>query len=447
MAAPGELRGQAISLHQAGQHDEALPLYARYLGLHPDDAAMWSNYGALLRLLRRYPLALAAQDRAAAIDPDNPSHRLNRANILSDIGRYEDSMALRRTLPQDAEQASMIGRCLRGQGKYAQAADHLAKAVRRYPGFHDLPLQLAFAQLGGGNYREGFRNYRARWNGPDLTPRSLDIPPWDGSDPAGRTILVLSEQGLGDTVLFARFLPLLKARGARVVLRVRKPLLRLLAGIGGADEVTADTQAGADAWVNLIDLAIPAFDQSPVIPAPAALHVPADSHSRAKGRIAPFRDTFRVGTIWSGSETYKGNGFRSFRHTDLMPLCGLDGVQLFSLYKGPLLADYLSDGSAALMVDAASDDRDLADCAATMQAMDLVITSDTATAHIAGSLGIPAWVVLHWDPFWVYGHAGDTTPWYPSMRLFRQDRPMEWGGVMARVRDALADRVEQWRRN
>jgi len=105
------------------------------------------------------------------------------------------------------------------------------------------------------------------------------------------------------------------------------------------------------------------------------------------------------------------------------------------------LQDLHSDGSSAFILDAAGTDRDFADCAAMMQEMDLVITSDTATAHIAGSLGLPTWVILHWDPFWVYTHAGETTPWYPSMRLFRQDRPLDWDGVFAKVEKALRKRV------
>lgn len=145
-----------------------------------------------------------------------------------------------------------------------------------------------------------------------------------------------------------------------------------------------------------------------------------------------------MGVIWTGSVTYKGNAFRSFSHTDFLPLTQIAGVQLFSLYKGPMLEPYFADGSSAFIVDAGSDESGFADTAATMKAMDLVITSDTATAHIAGSLGVPTWTILHWDPFWVWTHKGDTTGWYPQMRLFRQKTPLDWSGVMADVEEALA---------
>ena len=151
--------------------------------------------------------------------------------------------------------------------------------------------------------------------------------------------------------------------------------------------------------------------------------------------------------VWSGSSTYKANAFRSFSHTEFLPLADKPGVQLFSLYKGPYLADFVRDGSAAFIVNAASDDRDFADCAAMMDEMDLIITSDTATAHIAGSLGRPTWTVLHFDPFWVFGHKTDETPWYPGMRLFRQGRPMDWGSAFAKVSAALDDLLAERRRS
>jgi ADP-heptose:LPS heptosyltransferase len=118
-------------------------------------------------------------------------------------------------------------------------------------------------------------------------------------------------------------------------------------------------------------------------------------------------------------------------------------VQLFSLYKGPFLEAFQKDGSAGLIIDTASTDRDFADCAATMKEMDLIITSDTATAHIAGSLGVPVWVMLHWDAFWVYRHAGETTPWYPSMRLFRQAKPQDWASAFDAANKALVKEVSK----
>jgi len=335
----------------------------------------------------------------------------------------------------------MIGRCLRGQGDYTAAIQHLAAARGRYPEDAELQIQLAFAQLGARDYASGFENYKARWRGLELTPRKLSMPECKGEEIEGKTLLILPEQGFGDAILFARFLPMLEEQGATVKLLCEKPLQRLFTDIAGADQLVT-TMQDADFWLNMMDLAALHFDAVDIVPPPVHLHIPDDCVARAKMIVRPHADALKVGVVWSGSETYKANAFRSFRHTDLLPLCDVPNVQVFSLYKGPQVADLKADGSDAFMIDVGSTDRDFADCAAMMQQMDVVITSDTATAHLAGSLGVDVWTLLHWDPFWVWRHTGNTTEWYPSMRLFRQENALEWGAVVANVAAALVERTK-----
>lgn len=431
-AATTGARDAGIAAHRAGRLDEALRHYADHLDRAPQDAGIWSNLGVVLRQKQLHDQALRAQERAIALDPQAEGIRSNYANVLSDIGRYDDSIALRRLVlaerPGDAMHKAMIGRCLRGKGAYAEAIAYLQTAIAAHPDEAELRIQLAFAQLGAGDHLAGFANYRARWKGGELTPRNLPWPEWQGGDAARKTLLVLPEQGFGDAVLFARYLPRLKNLGARVLFHVDRPLQRLFSALPGIDRSggLARPDEPVDAWVNLMDLPLADPRAKPGIPPPAPLHVPQEARQRARRIVAPFREKFRIGVVWTGSVTYKGNVFRSFSHREFLPLADMPGVQLFSLYKGPELAAYQADGSNAFILDTASTDHDFADCAATMQEMDLIITSDTATAHIAGSLGLPTWVVLHWDAFWVYTHAGETTPWYPTMRLFRQDRPRDW---------------------
>ncbi|HKL68137.1 tetratricopeptide repeat-containing glycosyltransferase family protein [Salibaculum sp.] len=446
----GNIPDAARALHRAGRLEAARARYVAHLAAHPDDAGIWSNLGALLRTQGRHQLARRAQDRAHALAPHDPVICNNRANILSDLGDYDASIRLRQAVleqhPSRVMHHAMIGRCLRGKGDYQAAIDYLAPKVLQYPQNHEIELQLAFAQLGAGQYGPGFRSYRARWRSPEMTPKTLDLPKWRDGDPiAGKRLLVLPEQGFGDAILFARFVPVLAQMGVRMHVLAESPVARLLADLDGADWVGTATRGDArfDNWMPLMDMPMAAFGSADrgAPPPPARLTVPSDSRDRAGRIAAPYRDRFKVGVVWSGSATYKGNVFRSFSHRAFLPMADIPGVQLFSLYKGSRLQDLHSDGSSAFILDAAGTDRDFADCAAMMQEMDLVITSDTATAHIAGSLGLPTWVILHWDPFWVYTHAGETTPWYPSMRLFRQDRPLDWDGVFAKVEKALRKRV------
>ena len=240
----------------------------------------------------------------------------------------------------------------------------------------------------------------------------------------------------------ARFLPALKALGCHVIFYVEKPVARILAHCEGVDEISRDKVEAikrADYWLNMMDLGRIALKTDADMLPPTQITVPQDATERARFLTRRYPNVRKVGVVWTGSTTYKGNAFRSFSHTDFMPLTDLPNVQLFSLYKGPNLDTYFADGTAATIIDGASRDRDFADCAAMMQEMDVIVTSDTATAHIAGSLGLKTWVVLHRDPFWVYRYSGDSTPWYPTMRLFRQKTILDWGDVMEEVKTALQE--------
>jgi tetratricopeptide (TPR) repeat protein len=447
---PSQLRERAIALHRAGKRAEALPVYAALLSREPNDPGSWTNLGALFRAEGRHDQALRAQERAFALEPQGVGVRNNLANILNDIGHHERSLAIRRTLmrdaPQDPNHPAMAGKALRSLGRLDEAVALLEDGLRRFPDFAEMRIQLALTQLAAGRYADGFTNYEARWLTGELTPRRVDAPKWDGGPLDGRTLLVLPEQGFGDALCFTRFLPSLRrANPARVALVAEKPLLRLLQGAEGADWVGPEAPPdGFHVWADMMDLPRLHFaaQGDDAIPPPTRLAVPEDSRARARRITAPFKDRFKVGVVWCGSVTYRGNAFRSFPHQALHALLDLPGLQLFSLYKGPELAAFQQDGTSAFIVDAGSSDRDFADCAAMMEAMDLVVTSDTATAHLAGSLGVPVWTLLHWDAFWLWRPAGDSTPWYPSMRLIRQESPRDWAAVMARVRADLAPLVQ-----
>jgi tetratricopeptide (TPR) repeat protein len=432
------LRSKIATIHQDGRLAEVLPLYAQYLAHRPDDATMWSNLGVLHRAEKRHEQAIRAHQRAIALRDDSPTILVNFANLLSDIGRYDESIVLREKVlalrPGDLDQKSMIGRCLRGKGDYKAAIAYLSQQQIEHPDEAEIRLQLAFAQLGDGAYADGFESYQSRWQASELEPRDLDFPEWQGEPLEGKSILVLPEQGFGDAILFARFVKMLKAMGAQVYYIAKKPVARIFEGLEGADWVGSKLppDVTVDYWINNMDVALLHFASDTTVPAPVTLHVPQDAKDRAARITAPYNamPVKKIGVVWTGSMTYKGNAFRSFSHTDFLPLTDVPGVQLFSLYKGPALDAFVADGSSAFIVNAGATERDFADCAAMMQEMDLVITSDTATAHVAGSLGVPTWTVLHWDAFWVWRHSGDTTEWYPNMRLFRQHAPLKWDGVM-----------------
>jgi Flp pilus assembly protein TadD len=445
-AAVAAARARAVALHQAGRLAEALPLYAQHLARVPGDAGIWTNLGVLLRARGSRDLALRAQERAYALSPLDAGVRNNYANALSDAGEPARALELRRGLmaeiPDDPAHAQMAGRALRTMGRIEEGVRLLRAALDRHPEAAETEIQLALTLLAGGRHAEGFRHFGARWRTGELTRRETALPEWDGGPLEGRSILVLPEQGFGDTLCFVRALPSLRALGpARVGLLAETPLLRLLEGVEGADWVgTEAAEEDWDCWMPLMDLPRVHFEAwgDAAIPPPARLHVPDDARERARRLLAPHRGRLLVGVVWCGSVTYRGNAVRSVPHAALHPLLALRDVQLVSLYKGPELAAFQADGTGALILDAGSTDRDFADCAALMEELDLVVTTDTVTAHLAGSLGVPTWTLLHWDAFWLWGHKGEETPWYPSMRLIRQQTPRDWGPVIAEVGDGLA---------
>lgn len=449
-----ELRDRANDLLRSGKTAEARGLYAAYLAAAPDDAGTLSNVGALLRMQGEHDLSLAAQRRAHRLQPDAPVIRGNLANILNDIGEHEESIALRKGLlgeaVDEANQKALIGKALRAMGRLDEGIAWLRQAWKDHPDYHEIGIQLALTELTAGDYRNGFRNYATRWKTGEVKQRQIPRPLWAGEDLTGKTILVVPEQGFGDAVIFARLLPVLRRfNPARVMFLAEKPLLRLFADLEGVDWIGTEVK-GADAfdvWTNLMDLTEAAFAEDAPVPPPTRLAVPPDSTARAARMIHPHRDRFRVGIVWCGSVTYRGNAFRSFSHREFHRLLDLPDLQMFSLYKGPRLDAFHADGSSTLIVDAATHDRDFADCAAVMQAMDLIITSCTATAHIAGSLGVPVWCLLHWDAFWLWKRGTETTEWYPSMTLIRQTRPRDWAGVFDRVHDKLAARIADRRKD
>ena len=306
-------------------------------------------------------------------------------------------------------------------------------------------LQRGFAHLTLGAYGPGFADLEARYFGSEVArPDPPPAPLWRGEPVAGKRVLVLPEQGHGDAILMARFLPRLKAMGAHVWLAVKSPLRRLFAGLEGVDRLL--TAVPRDADVYIANTALPHLVGMPEDgpPPPPRLSVPEEARARARARLAPFDGLFKVGIVWTGALDYKANHRRSVAPGRFAALAEIPGVQLVSLYKGPAHERLGSSGMAGLVFDACGDDRDFADTAAVVSELDLMITTDTGVVHVAASLGRPVWNLLAADGYWLYG-TGSETPWYPTMRLWRQARPGDWDGVFAAVSAALAQEVAAWR--
>ncbi|WP_069299308.1 tetratricopeptide repeat protein [Neptunicoccus sediminis] len=444
-----DLREGAVLHHRKGDLATARDLYRAYLARRPKDGPIWSNLGALFRSEKNYPLAVVCQQKALQIGPESDTVLNNAANALFDAGEPEKALALRRKAlarnPSNPENWSSLGKYLRALGRYAEAKAELEKALRVHPDEPELHIQLSFALLALGDYPAGFAEFDWRWKGDEISLPEMPMPKWAGEDLSGKTLLVTPEQGFGDTILMARFLKGVADMGAEVRLSVKPPLHRVFKGLAGVSSFalsTADLE-GCDYWVPMMDLPRYLGTTLQTLPAPTTLTIPQDSQDRASALLAPFKDQFKVGVLWSGSVTYRANHKRSFSHQQFLQLADVPNLQMFSLYKGPLTPAYHGDGTSCVILDAAGNDRDFADSAALIQQLDLVITMDSAIAHVAGSLGAKVWNLLHSEAYWLYEPFQDHTPWYPSMRLIRQEKSGDWDRVFVNLRKELEELVDR----
>jgi tetratricopeptide (TPR) repeat protein len=440
----------ATSLMALGRDAEAEAVWRDLLHLTPNDARAHLNLGVTLKNQQRYGEAVAAYRRALILAPDEPATLNNLGLVLSQDGRRDGEAAawLRRAIrlkPDFADAWLNLGLVLRNQNRIDAAMDYCQAALAADPGHAAAHTMLATCLLLKGQVRAGFAAYewRTQLKEYQAPERPYPSPTWTGGDPAGLTLLVHGEQGLGDGIQFARFAPLLAKRGARVIVECAKPLARLFASLRGVDGVVAggDPLPPHDAHVAMLSLPhLLGLDDIPATVPYLAVEPGLAAHwaERLAGQPG-----LKVGLVWAGNPDFKDDRRRSPGLPAFLPLLDVPGVHFFALQKGGGRRDL--DGMAGRLgphfTDLGPAIADFADTAAIMANLDLVISSCTAPPHLAGAMGRPVWTVLPLNADWRWLQAGEDSPWYPTMRLFRQERVGDWGPVMAQVRDALVRRV------
>jgi hypothetical protein len=415
------LRGDArhfYALHLAaaiaarrGEWDECIRRASRALEVQPGHAEVLANRGTALRMLNRFDEALADYDRALAAAPRSPEALNNRGVALAAMNRH------------------------------AEAIESYSRALASKPDYHRARYNRALSRLATGDLERGWADHEARWHGSDvrIAERTFAQPRWTGrEDPAGKTVLLHSEQGLGDGIHFSRYARLVHERGARVVLEAYPPLAPLLAQLPYVDAVVALGEAlpPFDYHSPLISLPLVFGTRLDTIPPQAPLlAAPSDRLGQWRARLGD-KTGPRVGLAWSGSTWLRNDHNRS------IALSRFGGIRaapaaFFALQKEIRDADReaLESGSGVRHFERELDD--FRDTAALVALMDVVITVDTSIAHLAGAMGKPVWILLPFSPDWRWLLDRDDSPWYPSARLFRQQRPLDWNSVLDRVATEL----------
>jgi tetratricopeptide (TPR) repeat protein len=437
-------RGNA--LRAIGRPAEALESFDRAIALKPTHARSWSNRGLMLLDVGRVEEAVANVQRALALDPHLAEAHSNLGLALYLSGRYEEALrhfdqalALK---PDYPEALSNRGCCLKALERFSEAIDDFTRSLRMKPGYADARYNRGMTHLLLGSFPEGWRDYEYRPSGPHmlLGMPHLPAPVWSGEGLAGNRIIVLAEQGLGDTIQFARYLPLLRPIARDVFFYTRPLLLRLFRtfeGIGIGSEIPGDREF--DIAIPLLSLPLAFATTEESIPAVIPYLAPEpDRVAHWRARIG--EGGFRIGVCWQGNPASPADRGRSFPARLLLALAKQPGVRLISLQQQnglEQLADLPSGMTIETLEEAERDGHAFVDTAAIMQSLDLVVTSDTAIAHLAGALGRPVWVALKRVHHWVWLLDREQTRWYPTMRLYRQARHGAWEELLARMAQDL----------
>lgn len=413
---PALLNELGLQLERLKRPEEACDTFARAFVLAPDDAEIASNYGAMLRMAYRLNKAAACFRRAIAL---NPQHS----------GAY-----------------SNLGSTVKDKGVFWEALLAFRRATRLDPNFAGAHWNESLVRLLLGDFVRGWQGYEWRWKHGRLPSpqRSFVQPRWDGSLLKGRRLLAYWEQGFGDVLQFVRYLPLLAQAtgGPPVYLECPRALLPVLRRL--PDTIAVETGGPLpDFDVQIPVLSLPALFGTRLETIPSRvpyLTAEADLAARWGERLTGLTG-LKVGIVWAGSPTHGNDKNRSIGLGPFARLAAIPGVSLVSIQKGPTEGQAATPPGGFPLLNLSPDIKDFADTAAIMANLDLVVCVDTSVAHLAGALGVPVWVLVPFAPDWRWMLDREDSPWYPTMRLFRQDRPGSWHNAIDRLERALRGRV------
>jgi tetratricopeptide (TPR) repeat protein len=452
-------RGNALAGLDASA--EALVSFERALKLRPEFAQAWNNRACVLRDLGRPADALASCDEAIALQPDYADAWSNRANALSDLNRPQDAQqSYQRALefaPAFADAWNNLGLTLADLNQHEEALQSYERALSLSPGFAEAHWNASLCLLQLGRLEEGWQKYEWRWkrNRIAASQRIFEQPLWLGDfSIAGKTILLHAEQGLGDTLQFCRYAARVSGLGAKVVLEVPSELMRLLTNLDGVTQLIEQGQPLPSFNCHCPLLSLPLAFKTELASIPGStpyLFADAQASQRWAERIT--RDAegggLRVGLVWAGgsrphvAELRKNDARRSIALEALRPILEVPHVRFYSLQKGPAAQQRAQmPDLGQQIVDYTEDLADFADTAALVANLDVVISVDTAVAHLAGALGKPVWILNRFDTCWRWMLEREDSPWYPSARLFRQPLLGDWDSAIESARAALAARAE-----
>jgi Flp pilus assembly protein TadD/ADP-heptose:LPS heptosyltransferase len=476
----------AVQHHQAGRLQSAEQIYRQILAVSPNLPEAWYLLGAISHQQGQHALAAEHLSRAIALKPDYAEAHYTLGIAFKSQGRLDEAIShYRKSLelkPGNAEAYNDLGNALQMQVKLDEAISCYRRALELKPGFAEAHNNLGFAfqHLGRldealecysqtlalqpehalahanraliwlllGDWQRAWPEYEWRFRTKDFSHRRFAQSQWQGESLAGKTILLHAEQGLGDTIQFIRFAPMIKQQGATVILECQHTLLGLLEAFPGIDKLVAQKNELPEFDLQIPLMSIPGILKTSVdtIPANVPYLFPKAALIELWLKRLAHLTGFKIGISWQGNPRYLQDHFRSIPLLRFAQLARIPGVRLIGLQKG-VGAEQLAEVRAMMPITDLSNDLDretpFLDTAAVMKSLDLVITVDAVTAHLAGALGVPTWVALSHTPSWRWLLNRADSPWYPTMRLFRQAEPGNWEDVLEEMSKALQEIISR----
>ena len=434
----------AVEASKAGRFDEALEGFSKALTFSPRSLPAMRYLGDTLFKQERYDEALACFRRALDEKPDHVVSLLNLGLVLRKLWRFEEAAAaLERAhalAPRDTRVLFHWALSLKDAGRLVEAERRFRETVAIKPDHYDAEIARAMCLLLDGRYEEGWAAYEVRWKLKVTPEPRFQDRQWDGR-PVKGPILLSSEQGFGDTIMFCRFARLVRERCDRVILESQGQLKALMGQVEGIDDVVSAKEPLPPFARHAYLLSLPhLLNLTPqTIPAPVPyIGVDPEREAWAAGMMSVLGPLVRVGITWAGNPKYGRDRERSIEPHHILELLEARGIALLSLQKGAPVKQLGELGCQSLISNLDRQINDFTDTAAIVAQLDIVVTCDSAVAHLAGALGKPVWVALPYAPDWRWFLGREDTPWYPTMRLFRQTHPGDWDGVFRRIGRELA---------
>ncbi len=440
----------AVKYHKEGRLKQAEILYRKILVEDSNNADAMHLLGVIVHQLGKHEEAIAYISKAIKLNPNNAIYYNNLAMVYDSLNREEESTKnFKRALEIDSNHTNAhlayynLGVCYADKGDITSALEYYDKAIELNRNFYDARWNRGLLLLTSGRFEEGWREYECRFKKKSPTDsRVFDKPQWDGSSLKGRRILILSEQGLGDSIQFMRYIPLVKDKVGYVIYECKKELRRLFDDFPGIDEIVEKEKntipnVKFDTYTYLMSL--PGIFNTSLDNIPNKIPYLKANPGLAKNFKLEFNnDNFKVGIVWAGNPEQDNDKNRSTTFEKFKALKNIQGIQLYSLQKGE--AEKQLDDSA--IINMADKINDFADTAAIIENLDLVISVDTSVAHLAGAMGKPVWTLLTFMPDWRWLLDRNDSPWYPNMKLFRQQKLGDWDSMFDEVSEELANLVK-----